>query len=212
VYSNALSGEYASRVNGLLAAGRRVVLLDQYVPGCEAPVAMVDKHKVGYLATEHLIMTGHRRIAYVSTHTFDTSGNDSYRGYRQALDDYGVRFDDRLEINIPVESSAGPASDAIRALLRSDSTMCTAIATPQFAMAYGIYRVLLELNLVPGRDIALVGNNMAYNPEYAHITHTSQSFQEVGVAAMQIFCRDEKDVSRLQKHILVPPRLVVGTT
>ncbi len=212
LYSNVLSPPYAEKINCLLEQGKKVVLLDQYVPGARAQVAMVDKVRVGYIAAEHLIMLGHRRICYVSTNTFDTSGNDSYRGYREALEDYGVKFDPRVEINLPVESAAKPTQEAVYKLLKENPTLCTAIATPQFAMAYGIHKALQELGLTAGKDIALVGNNMMDNPEYASSTYTFQPFQEVGKAAVKLLFQEENDPGRYQKHVLVQPRLVIGST
>jgi GntR family transcriptional regulator, arabinose operon transcriptional repressor len=212
LFGNALNPQYAELINRLLEEGIKVVLLDQYVPGVQAQVSMVDKVRVGYIAAEHLIMLGHRRICYVSTNTFDTSGNDSFRGYREALEDYGVKFDPQLEINIPCESAAKPAHKTIFKLLKDNPTICSAIATPQFAMAYGIHKALHELGVTPGKDISLVGNNMADNPEYAHITHTFQSFQEVGKAAVKLLFQEENEKGRFQKHALVQPKMVIGTT
>ncbi|NLX06349.1 MAG: substrate-binding domain-containing protein [Phycisphaerae bacterium] len=208
VYGNVYDRRYAAAINRLMEAGRRVVLIDQYVAGCDAPAAMVDKFRVGYLAAEHLIVSGHRRICYVSAHTYSTSGDESHRGYLQALADYGVACDQRLEVNVPVESSADPAREAVVRMLRETPNRFTAVATPTFSTAYGIYRALRELGLTVGRDIAMVGNNMGDNPELAHIPHTFQPYDEAArTAAELLFC--DANVDRAQKHVLIPPRLVI---
>lgn len=205
-YGNVVNPRYAEAINNLLEKGKRVVLLDQYVPGANAPVAMVDKVKVGYIATEHLIMCGHRKIMYVSTATYDTSGDDSLRGYRSALEDYGLTFKKDLVINIPVESSAQPAHDIVHRILSESPNICSAIATPQFAMCHGIYKALRELKR---SDIALIGNNMDWNPEYSHIPHTSQPYDQAGSAAVRLLLQRDDD-QRRKKHVLIEPRLVVG--
>ena len=207
---NVFAKPYVERINQLAAAGRKVVLVDQYVPGTAAAVAMVDKFKVGYIAAEHLIMLGHRRICYVSTHTHDTSGDESYRGYRQALTDYRVTFHPELEVNLPVEFSAQPAGERIEAFLRGHPDVCTAIATPQFSMGYGIYKALQRMEIRIGSEIALVGNNMSYNQELAHITHTEQPYEEVGRRAVGLLFPDAGAAERVQRHCLVDPVLVIG--
>lgn len=56
----------------------------------------VDNFEAGYKATEYLIKLGHKRIAFVSG---PQSSNDSlsrYRGYRQALNDYGLSYEEDL--------------------------------------------------------------------------------------------------------------------
>ena len=212
LFGNVFAKPYVERLNQLSAAGQKVVLVDQYVPGAAAAVVMVDKFKVGYIATEHLIMLGHRRICYVSTHTYDTSGDESYRGYRQALADYRVTFHPELEINLPVEFSAQPAGDRVCQFLRKRPDCYTAIATPQFSMGYGIYKALLKLGVTVGGEIALVANNMGYNQELAHITHTEQPYEEVGRRAVGLLFPDEGAAECVQRHCLVDPVLVVGDT
>jgi LacI family transcriptional regulator len=50
----------------------------------------------GYLATEHLIGHGHRRIAYIAGPAEWQASWDRLDGYRRALADYGLAFDEGL--------------------------------------------------------------------------------------------------------------------
>jgi DNA-binding LacI/PurR family transcriptional regulator len=168
---------------------------------------MVDKFKVGYLAAEHLIMLGHRRICYLSSGE-DVSGEESRHGYRQALDDYGVPFRQELLINLSVRSSAEPAREAILGRLRENPRYCTAIATPQLAMAYGACRALRQLEMRIGEEVALVGNNLCDNPELEHLPYTYQPYDDSARAAVELLL-DEPDPQTHRKHVLIPPKLIV---
>jgi len=211
-YDSPLDPNYVALLNQIIAGGRKIVLIDQYVPGVDAAVATTDKVQEGYLPTEHLIMRGHRRICLVSTHTFDTSGNDAYRGYRQALEDYNVPFDPELVINIPVQESATPSYDAITRLLSDKPNICSAIITPQFTMGYSIYKALLALGRKVGGDIALIGNNMMWNPECKHVTSVYEPFDEVGKAAISLMLRDPSQEAGYKRHAMIAPKLILGST
>jgi DNA-binding LacI/PurR family transcriptional regulator len=50
----------------------------------------------GYLATEHLIGHGHRRIAHLAGPSLWQASWDRLDGYRRALGDYGLDLDERL--------------------------------------------------------------------------------------------------------------------
>lgn len=209
VHDNVIKPEYAALLNRIVNSGKKVVLMDQYVPGVDVPVAMVDKFKVGYIATEHLVMLGHRRICYLSTHGHDSSGDMSHRGYCQALEDYGIDYTPELALSLPAASSAEPTYQAIRKRLTENPRYCTAIATPQFAMSYGVYRALRDLGIRIGRDMDMVGNNLCENPELEHISHTYQPYEEAARAAIELLL-SEPNTETHRKHALIPPRLVMG--
>ncbi|GKX27981.1 LacI family transcriptional regulator [Vallitalea longa] len=56
----------------------------------------INNKMAGYIATEHLIDNEYRNIAFVSSNQNDTFNMKRYRGYKEALKDNGIAFDDRL--------------------------------------------------------------------------------------------------------------------
>ena len=73
----------------LKEAGIPFVLIDRFFPDLETNYVGVDNFRGGYLACEHLIQTGCRRIV----HLYGTSGSandERLSGYRRALSDYGL--------------------------------------------------------------------------------------------------------------------------
>lgn len=210
-YGDSVDGEYADLLRRIQASGRKLVLVDQYIPDLDLSVVMTDKEHQGYLVTEHLIMLGHRRICYASTGRFDTSGRANLMGYRRAIKEYGLEYDESLVLEYPVELSATPAHDGVKRLLEKDRRAFTAVATPLFSMLYGIWRALEELGLRIPQDIAVVGGETAENPEYAHVTHTDQPFQEMGREAVRLLLREQTDNS-LKRHVLLKATLIVGDT
>src|SRR5215212_4775243 len=64
--------------------GTKLVFIDRTLEGVECPMVTTDNIRVGFLATEHLIKLGHRRIGHLRGTTTSTS-KERLEGYKQAL-------------------------------------------------------------------------------------------------------------------------------
>ncbi len=210
-FTDVFDPEYAELLRRIQAQGKRLVLMDTYVPTVETPVVRTDRVHMGYIATEHLIMLGHRRICYVSTGRHDPSGQGNLMGYRRALEDYEIEFDESLVIEIPIEFSAGPAHDIFKEKLEKDPRAFTAVASAQFSMTHGILRALSEMGKRVPEDIAVVGSDVLNNPDYSYVTHVSQPFHEMGLEAVKLLLRDPDD-GTLKRHVQLKSKLVIGET
>ncbi|MBN1875466.1 MAG: GntR family transcriptional regulator [Anaerolineae bacterium] len=72
------------------------VLLDRYCPEIPSDYVGFDDEQVTYQLTEILIKEGHRRIALlISSEAFATSVHDRLRGYRRALEDHRIAYNER---------------------------------------------------------------------------------------------------------------------
>lgn len=63
----------------------RIVLLDEDIPGSNAPKVFADNLQGGRIATEQLIAAGHRRIAFVGGPDALMSVRERYQGFCEAL-------------------------------------------------------------------------------------------------------------------------------
>lgn len=213
-HQDAFDQEYHRLLNEIHQDGTRIVMLDQYLPGLEElPTVYTDKVQIGYRATEHLIMLGHRRICYLTTGRYDTTGQGCLKGHRIALKDYGLEDDPALMVEIPNQNCAEPAHDAVIRLLRANPTAFTAVATQQFSMTYGILNALHEMALRVPDDIAVVGGDAFENPRLAHVTHTLQPFQEMGREAVRLMLGrhgGNRGGDPAKRHVLLQAKLIIG--
>lgn len=83
------------------ANGLHVVLIDQITEDPDAYQIGFDYRKSGYMAVKHLIEKGHRKIAFVTAPLDRPSRQGTYRGYLDALRDYGIEPDERYILNYP---------------------------------------------------------------------------------------------------------------
>ncbi len=207
---DSVNSEYFALIENIHRQGKKLVLVDVYIPTLKIPVVMSNRVMVGYMAAQHLIMLGHRRICYCTTGRYDTSGRDCLRGYRTALEDYGIEYNEKLVVENPLHLCAEPTHDAVMALLKENPRAFTAIATDVFSMTYGILKALNELGRRIPEDIAVVGADVSQNPEFSYVTHTAQPFRQMGREAVKLLLQANKE--SMKKHVLLTPDLVVGKT
>jgi DNA-binding LacI/PurR family transcriptional regulator len=108
----------------------------------------------GYLATEHLIGHGHRRIAHLAGPSQWQASWDRLDGFRRALTDYGLELDQELLSwgDWTIESGYR----AMTALL-DRAHLPTAIFVANDVMAAGAIDAAVERGLKLPDDLALVG-------------------------------------------------------
>ncbi len=113
----------------------------------------VDNLQGGYLATCHLMDLGHRRIATIGSNR-NASGEDRVTGYRRALSERSLPFDERLVTFGDYSLESGYA--AMQSLLPYKPE---AVFVASDTMALGALRALREGGLRVPQDIALVSHD-----------------------------------------------------
>jgi LacI family transcriptional regulator len=68
----------------------RIVVVDEDVPGTDAPKIFCDNDRGGHLAARHLVEAGHRRVAFLGGPTGMTSTVGRHGGFRRTLAEAGA--------------------------------------------------------------------------------------------------------------------------
>ncbi len=131
------------------------VVIDRLVPGRDVPAILADNFRGGYLAAEHLIKLGHKKIGYISRPIALSHSHNRIEGYRSALKDYGIEFDPNL-VALPVGFRLKDGYEAAQQLLHASNTP-TAICTYNDIMAIGAMRYVTEAGYRIPQDISIVG-------------------------------------------------------
>jgi len=92
-------GEYNEGLDFLKRVGTPIVLLGKKIPGIDTQNATCDNERGGFLATEYLLKTGCRNIAFVFANNESVSAlEDRFAGYAKALQGYGVPLREELVV------------------------------------------------------------------------------------------------------------------
>ena len=125
-----------------------IVFVDRAPHGIEADAFVEDDRHGAYLATEHLISHGHTRIGFVADAAHPPSTRRRLEGYRAALADAGILFDESL-----VADQAGGRAGATAEIDRLWRNR-----VPPTAVFSSNARVTMDIiPALRGRDAALVG-------------------------------------------------------
>jgi GntR family transcriptional regulator of arabinose operon len=207
-------GEKATETNlaivaRLEAARIPIVLLDRCIkpyPGrSRHDLVGIDNRRAGYMAAEHLLKLGSRRVSLVAYAGGAPTVEARIAGFREALLAAGMGLDRN-----PVWRLEAISEAAIRPLLahqkHGDGVVCANDRT-----AGELMRVLLSLGKrIPG-DLRLVGID---DVEYASLlpvplTTVHQPCREIGEAAMAAMLERVKRPRTFVRDILVECRLVI---
>jgi LacI family transcriptional regulator len=119
-------------------------------------VVIIDNSKCGYQATQHLIDQGCRRIAHVTSALKRNVYSQRFKGYRDALFDNQIEFDEQLLLINDLSEKAGV--EAAMQILKMDPVPDGVFITNDFVAAVCI-RTLKEQGIRIPEDIAVVGFN-----------------------------------------------------
>ena len=130
------------------------VLLDCFVADRSLPSVVPNEVQGGYDATNHLLNQGHTRIAYLCEARPVPAQVGRLEGYKKALDEHGVPFDESLIYlgNSTQASGRELAREVFRQQDRPTAAFCF-----NDRMAMGAYDALRELGLSIPNDVAIVG-------------------------------------------------------
>ncbi|MBY6278227.1 LacI family DNA-binding transcriptional regulator [Symbiobacterium thermophilum] len=167
----------------------------------------------GYLATRSLLDSGCRRVGLITYRPDISSHGDRLRGYRKALEERGLPFDQDLVVQVSrVSMSSGfeAALQLMRAHPEIDGFFCTADL-----LAYGVLSCLSgPAGMAAGRRIRLVGfDDLSFSgTEAFSLSSVRQSVEEFGrlgaYAVVQMI--EGKPLER--KHYRLPVELVLRNT
>lgn len=136
--------------------GIPIMFFDRVEQDSNNTVVIIDNSKCGYLATQHLIEQGCKRIAHITSPLKRNVYAQRFKGYRDALFDHGIPFEEELLIINDLSEKAGVES-ALQ-IMKLDPLPDGIFITNDFVAAVCM-RTLKEHGIRIPEDIAIVGFN-----------------------------------------------------
>lgn len=163
-----------------------VVILGSRAKFCASFLAVEnDDAAAAANVTRHLLELGHRRIAFFAGPQVSTWAQDRLAGYKKALREARVDFDDRLIF--PAGSTIEEGEKAALQFLQ-ESTGATAVQAVNDLVAIGAANVLLQQGVRIPQDISITGFGNVLVSEHFRVPLTTvrQPKFRLGVAAMEV--------------------------
>lgn len=181
------------------------VIVNRNPPSSNAYSVSVDNKKCGYIATRYLIDMGHRRIGYIGSFPGVGRAEERLAGYRQALTEAGIDYDESLVVKEDFFQESGFMG--IRKLLNQCGRRPTAVFSFNDIMALGAMEALQQEGIRVPEDISLIGCDNIPNLHLLKVplTTVSSPFAEIGRLAAK------KIVGVLEGNDEMPPKLVLDS-
>ncbi|QEC51409.1 LacI family transcriptional regulator [Anseongella ginsenosidimutans] len=166
-----------------------IVLFDRVPRNLDVQKVVSDDVGGGYKATEHLILQGNKRIAFFTGALSLNIYEDRLKGYKDALEKYGIPFDPDLvfEFYLNTENSR----KAARALLADKKKRPDSIFAANDTSAIATIQVAKELGIEIPAELAIVG--YANDPSGLIVSPTlstiDQSAYRMGQIATQLLLK-----------------------
>jgi len=179
-----------------------VVILGRCTRDSGLHCVVVNDYQAGYMATEHLISRGHKRILYCSGPADMICSIDRLNGFRKALEDHGIPFsEDMVHTG---GTSIHDGYESMKECLKQKPDF-TAVFAFNDLVAYGCLHALKEHGYNAPRDYAIMGFddsdlNVVLSPQ---LTSIHQPTHEMGKKAAELI------LNLIDSEESVEPRTIV---
>ncbi|MRX73551.1 LacI family DNA-binding transcriptional regulator [Bacillus lacus] len=162
-----------------------IVLCNEFEKNARVPMVLLDQAYGGYIAAKHLLENGHTAIAYCCGSYRSNVSKAREAGFRKALAEYGVPFQEELAFR-----NAFQVEDGKRVFqqLAAKAKKPTAIFTGSDEVAAGLIAEAKRNHWVVPDDLAVIGfdNQIITELIEPRITTVHQPVQDMAKKAMDI--------------------------
>lgn len=210
IIASALPPTEVKQYSKMIKEGAKIVLIDRELRNLRCPAVTTDNVQVGKLATTHLINLGHHRIGHLLGNE-TVVGLERYEGYKQALAEHQLPFEDLLVRKCGFLEEDG--FNAMRSWI-AEGDFPRAIFAANDPAAIGAMRAIEEAGLSAGKDVALIGAGNIHHGDLLRVPLSTISWSraEMGQTAVTVLIKLIEENGHLGKgsqRIVIEPKLVV---
>lgn len=189
-----------------------LVLIDRYIPRENTPFVTADNYKGSKEAVEHLINKGKKRIGLLKiSPSHLTSITDRERGYRDALEENNIPYDESLNIEIPYDSIDSTISEIIPKLLSGPEPIHALYALNN-NLATAALTCLNRIGKSIPEDVAILSFDDIdlFSLVQPGITAVAQPIESMGANAVEVLVDkiEKGDKATLDDQLHLPTTLI----
>jgi len=188
-----------------------LVMLTQDDNEIKGSKVAIDDYRGGYIATEHLLKSGHERIFVIAEKAFSSSLR--IEGYRGALNDWGIPIDERIIARISA-SIEGGTNTFLNLYEKNIHHLPTAIFTSNDQIAVGVLLAAQQLGLAVPDDLSIIGFDDTILGKTTHppLSTVAQPIQDMGREVVDILIEEIETEKKSVKRIIHEPTLIIRKT
>ena len=210
---------YAPKILQLILDGFPLVFVDRHLKGLNAPFVGTDNVGAARMATDFLLLAGHRRISFLSPNiVYNTAIEDRVEGFVKSHAEHGIAIDESIWLTNLTATLPGRNLgenirrdiQAIQSLLKKKKDI-----TCLFAAEYNIALLAAQAVRAQGlripEDIALICFDCPSNfmNDYT-FTHLRQRENEMGSTAVRLLLQQIRHEPAVSGSVFLKADLVKG--
>jgi len=179
-------------------------LIDRWYPEIETNFVGEDNEGGASLATQQLVKSGKKRIAFVTLKTALEALHMRLAGYQNTMMHFGLPVEDTFIRELDYEYSESDMLDLIKSMVQAPSGIKGVVFATHFLAASGM-RALKEISVRVPEDVALVsfGQMNAFDLVDPPVTSIIQPVDELGDRAVEILLENlNGEISNHRRVIL----------
>lgn len=184
------------------------VIINRYIAELADNCIYLDNKLGGYQATKYLLEQGHRELAYISGPLWKPDAQDRLVGYKQALAEYNITFNEKLLYEGNFETSGG--GDGMQHLIDQGLNF-SGVVCANDEMASGAMKVARENNVNVPDDCSIIGFDNVFFTEYLYpqLTTIDNPINEMGHMAAKWVLKNIYNNKKLEIKNLFEPSLIL---
>lgn len=169
-----------------------------------------DHEKGAFMAVEHLIKMGHKKIGYVNAEEGNLLGELRKKGYKKALNKYGLHADKRFSFRLETGKDRFQSGYELGLKFKHLKYKPEALFFYTDIVALGFQQGAIETGLKIPEDIAMIGFDDIDRAKYASspLTTIKQKINKIGETAVTSVI-DRIEGKEAQVRVIVEPELIV---
>lgn len=186
-----------------------VVQMFNLIEELDLPYVVLDHELGGYIATEHLLSVGKRRILHLS-YSKDFFGTQRRSGFERAVHNYSIDDPDLVGWAVEVDGPGWQCGyNAMKAMVDSGQALPDGMFAYSDLVAWGAVVALLEKGIRIPEDVAVVGfDNISICPFMeVPLTTVAQPYRKMATMAAEML--DAQIQGKKVRSMILPPELVV---
>jgi LacI family transcriptional regulator len=187
-----------------------VVFFDRVFENSDGTKVIINNFQAGYDATAHLIQQGCKRIAHITSSLKRNVYSERMRGYKQALQDNKLKFDEKLVIIDGFKEE--DATRSAKRILTMKNLPDGIFITNDFCAAV-VMQLLKDAGIRVPQDIAIVGFNndiigKVVNPKLTTINYPGFEMGQVAARSLINHLKGLWDMN-LTNTVVIKSELIV---
>ena len=185
--SLAYDTENITHFEAFFKKGLPVIFFDRVYSHSESTCIVIDNYKAAYEVTKHLIDNGCRRIMHLGGNMLRNVYSERLRGYKQALRDHKISFDEKLVHISKLNEEAG--TEAAKFILKMGHKKPDGVFAANDTAAVYCMLKLKEAGIrIPG-DVAFAGFNndpisKIIDPNLTTVNYSGYDMGEAAVTSL----------------------------